>query len=68
MRGRAHPNVQLLEAFYQAQAAFYAGGDRRALVLNPHSLEERLPWRSIRAALAALRKAPPATSQVGCVK
>jgi uncharacterized protein len=28
--GRAHPNVRLLEAFYQAQAAFYAGGDDTA--------------------------------------
>ena len=27
---RAHPNVRLLEAFYQAQAAFYAGGDDAA--------------------------------------
>ena len=38
----------------------------RVLVLNP--LEERLPWRSTRAAPAALRKVPPATSHVGCVK
>ncbi|HET6751585.1 MAG TPA: PPOX class F420-dependent oxidoreductase, partial [Actinomycetes bacterium] len=25
--GQLHPNARLLEAFYQAQAAFYAGGD-----------------------------------------
>jgi hypothetical protein len=25
--GQVHPNARLLEAFYQAQAAFYAGGD-----------------------------------------
>lgn len=27
---QVHPNVRLLEAFYQAQAAFYAGGDDTA--------------------------------------
>jgi len=27
---QAHPNVRLLEAFYQAQAAFYGGGDDTA--------------------------------------
>jgi ketosteroid isomerase-like protein len=25
--GQVHPNARLLQAFYQAQAAFYAGGD-----------------------------------------
>jgi PPOX class probable F420-dependent enzyme len=28
--GQVHPNARLLEAFYQAQAAFYAGGDDTA--------------------------------------
>ena len=30
VRAARHPNVRLLEAFYQAQAAFYAGGDHIA--------------------------------------
>jgi hypothetical protein len=28
--GRAHASVRLIEAFYRAQAAFYAGGDDTA--------------------------------------
>jgi ketosteroid isomerase-like protein len=28
--GQVHPNARLLEAFYRAQAAFYAGGDDAA--------------------------------------
>jgi ketosteroid isomerase-like protein len=30
--GQVHPNARLVEAFYQAQAAFYAGGDDTATV------------------------------------
>ena len=28
--GQVQPNVRLLQAFYEAQAAFYAGGDDTA--------------------------------------
>jgi ketosteroid isomerase-like protein len=41
-QGQAHPNVRLLEAFYQAQAAFYAGGDDTAALRD--LLADDIAW------------------------
>ena len=40
--GQVHPNVRLLEAFYRAQAAFYAGGDDTATLRG--LLAEDIAW------------------------
>ena len=39
---QVHPNVRLLEAFYRAQAAFYAGGDVTAALRG--LLAEDIAW------------------------
>jgi ketosteroid isomerase-like protein len=39
---QAHPNVRLLEAFYQAQAAFCAGGDDTAALRG--LLADNVAW------------------------
>jgi uncharacterized protein len=46
--GQVHPNVRLLEAFYQAQAAFYAGGDDTAALggLLADDIAWHVPGRS----------------------
>jgi hypothetical protein len=43
-----HPNAGLLEAFYQAQAAFYAGGDDTATLrgLLTDDIAWHVPGRS----------------------
>jgi uncharacterized protein len=45
---QVHPNVRLLEAFYQAQAAFYAGGDDTAALrgLLADDIAWHVPGRS----------------------
>jgi ketosteroid isomerase-like protein len=46
--GQVHPNARLLEAFYQAQAAFYAGGDDTATLrgLLADDIAWHVPGRS----------------------
>ena len=46
--GQLHPNVRLLEVFYQAQAAFYAGGDDTAALrgLLADDIAWHVPGRS----------------------
>jgi ketosteroid isomerase-like protein len=40
--GRVYPNARLLKAFYQAQAAFYAGGDDTATLRG--LLADNIAW------------------------